>query len=384
MLSHKSLILSFVSIYLGVIPLLQAQESSILYVGEVTGSHVNIRTGPHTSHRIVYTAPQGQKLYALEENNDWVKVKLPEEANVWIHGDLVNKVSNTRGIVTKGAVNLRVRPSTNTFIMGQAHKDQEVTIRGEKFGWYQIQTPDNLNAWIVKIYFKKLMSLNEFRKQQRTSKVQSIYRNIEQIHNEELLKPKDQRDYSFLLDKYKYLMNHFPDFPEAKLAEYRYKEVQGWLAEKAWNKLELSWQQALKSSQETIDMKSFISRYKKFISLYPKTSYTDITKERLHFLEKTTTIARFNGVSMLKQGQTRESNLKGVVHDLGKLINRPATHKLVRDGEIICLIRSEKFDLGDYVYRNVELKGSLIDVKGWDIPILDVKDIKVHSWKGKF
>ncbi|OED35045.1 hypothetical protein AB834_05290 [PVC group bacterium (ex Bugula neritina AB1)] len=359
-----------------------SESDNIIYVGEFIGERVNVRTGPHLNHTIIYKAVKGEKALALAEENGWVQIFLPTKANVWIHGDLVRRESETIGIVKKDSVNLRVKPSTQSFIMGQVDLGDELVIRGERFGWYKVQALKNLKGWVSQKYLKNKMIFSEYQETKRVESVKSIYREVEKIHNEEILKPIKERDHAFLIEKYKYIVDHFSEFPEATLAEHRLKEIQSWLLEKKWAQLEVLWKESIKNPEKGKDTSYFKVKYKNFIENFPKNIYTDIANQRLLFLNKTDSFSQNEILSM--KSASEKVRLKGVVYDLGKLIGRPATHKLMFDGEIVCLLRSKNVKLADYVYRRVDMIGRMINVEGWDIPVLDVEEIKVYSWKGKF
>lgn len=51
-----------------------AKENAELGYGKVTGSKVNLRSGPATSYRVVSTAARGAKCYIIGLNNGWYKV----------------------------------------------------------------------------------------------------------------------------------------------------------------------------------------------------------------------------------------------------------------------------------------------------------------------
>jgi curli biogenesis system outer membrane secretion channel CsgG len=63
----------------------QAQESLV----EVTGTSVNLRSGPGTNYSIVGSAKMGDKLPLLGESGDWFQVRLPDGKDGWIFNKLV-------------------------------------------------------------------------------------------------------------------------------------------------------------------------------------------------------------------------------------------------------------------------------------------------------
>jgi curli biogenesis system outer membrane secretion channel CsgG len=63
----------------------QAQESLV----EVTGTSVNLRSGPATNYPVVGNAKRGDKLPLVGESGDWFQVRLPDGKDGWIFNKLV-------------------------------------------------------------------------------------------------------------------------------------------------------------------------------------------------------------------------------------------------------------------------------------------------------
>jgi hypothetical protein len=62
-----------------------SQEPSV----QVTGSSVNIRSGPGTGHNIVDSVNRGDRLILLGESGNWFQVRLPNGKEGWIFNKLV-------------------------------------------------------------------------------------------------------------------------------------------------------------------------------------------------------------------------------------------------------------------------------------------------------
>jgi len=56
---------------------------------EVTGSSVNIRSGPGTNYGIIISVKQGDRLPLLGESGNWFQVRLPDGREGWIFNKLV-------------------------------------------------------------------------------------------------------------------------------------------------------------------------------------------------------------------------------------------------------------------------------------------------------
>jgi len=62
-----------------------SQEPSM----QVTGSSVNIRSGPGTGHSVVCSVKRGDRLIFLGESGNWTRVRLPDGKEGWIFKKLV-------------------------------------------------------------------------------------------------------------------------------------------------------------------------------------------------------------------------------------------------------------------------------------------------------
>ncbi|HBC91991.1 MAG TPA: N-acetylmuramoyl-L-alanine amidase [Pelotomaculum sp.] len=86
-------------------------------VAVVSGSVVNVRSGPGTSNAVVGTVTQGNSLQVLSQSSDWLQVSLPTGGNGWVAGWLV---------ALKDVVSEPVQPAT-----GQTD-DSEVSRGGDR------------------------------------------------------------------------------------------------------------------------------------------------------------------------------------------------------------------------------------------------------------
>lgn len=68
----------------------------------------------------------------------------------------------------------------------------------------------------------------------------------------------------------------------------------------------------------------------------------------------------------------------GTLQDLGIIINRPGTYKLVSSDKWLCILRSPTLDLNPYVNRVVRIEGVKVAfASSWDIPVVEVKRLQV-------
>lgn len=66
----------------------------------------------------------------------------------------------------------------------------------------------------------------------------------------------------------------------------------------------------------------------------------------------------------------------GIVEDMGKIFNRPGTHKLVQEGKVTYYLRSDKVNLNRYTYRQVNIVGEVKETADeFRYPLIDVEEI---------
>lgn len=136
--------------------------------GVISGSVVNIRSGPGSDYEITGTLLKDTKVEILQNSGGWYKIKY---ANLqgWVYGEFISTTGtagtaaatnassttntasiNTRQVqVVNGPVNVRSGPGTSYPVLDQI-KDQSVyIIYGEKDGWYKIQLSDGTAAYVA-------------------------------------------------------------------------------------------------------------------------------------------------------------------------------------------------------------------------------------------
>ncbi|HBT20369.1 MAG TPA: hypothetical protein DEA47_03235 [Peptococcaceae bacterium] len=139
--------------------------------GYVTGSIVNIRSGPGTNYSIVGQVRQGAPLVVYDEKDGWYRVSTTTGIKGWIAGWLVslsgdssrgsggggdrddiptgNTDNTTAAIVIVGSANIRSGPSTSYPVTATCCKGEEVLILGEQDGWFRVRK-ESIEGFISK------------------------------------------------------------------------------------------------------------------------------------------------------------------------------------------------------------------------------------------
>ncbi|WP_051688031.1 N-acetylmuramoyl-L-alanine amidase [Desulfofalx alkaliphila] len=125
----------------------------------ITGTSVNLRSGPGTGHSTLGQVTQGDRLPVLGKEGDWLQVQSKGQS-AWIAGWLVRlegtaTPANGTGatgqvaVVTDALVNLRSGPGTSHDIAGQVAQGDRLPVLGKEGHWLQVQDSKGQPAWIA-------------------------------------------------------------------------------------------------------------------------------------------------------------------------------------------------------------------------------------------
>ena len=126
-------------------PMLNEASAS---VGTISGSVVNVRSGPGTQHQIAGTLYKDTSVEIIEKGSDWYKVQFGSLIG-WVHSSLLN-VKQPDITIKVGVMlaNLRSGPGIEYSIVDQVSKDNVLTLVDIKDEWYKVKTLDNQVAFI--------------------------------------------------------------------------------------------------------------------------------------------------------------------------------------------------------------------------------------------
>lgn len=136
--------------------------STTVATAVVTGSYLNLRSGPGTGYQASGQLKQGTSLQIVEKSGDWYKVKTPAGSVGWVASWLVavkntpvattapvqsqapasSAPGNVQKAVVKGTVvNIRGGAGTGFQVLGQLKMGTTLTVLGKSGDWYKLQTP---------------------------------------------------------------------------------------------------------------------------------------------------------------------------------------------------------------------------------------------------
>jgi len=113
------------------------------------GSNIaNIRSGPGTNYDIIWNVEMYHPLFILEKSGNWYRFRDFEGDEGWIHKSLLNKTSAV--ITIKDTCNIRSGPGTNNRVLFTVEKGIPFNVLEKQGHWIMIQHADDDKGWIHK------------------------------------------------------------------------------------------------------------------------------------------------------------------------------------------------------------------------------------------
>lgn len=120
--------------------------------GVISGSVVNVRSGPATDYEISGNLLQGTKVSVLESRGGWYRVSYSGLTG-WVSSQYI-EVKNSIVEVSGKAVNLRSGPGTGYQIVGQARQGDELKLLDRGSEWSQVETGTGLKCYIASDFIR--------------------------------------------------------------------------------------------------------------------------------------------------------------------------------------------------------------------------------------
>ncbi|HSL60594.1 MAG TPA: SH3 domain-containing protein [Desulfotignum sp.] len=112
----------------------------------VKASIANMRSGPTTSHDVLWQVEKYHPFLVEEKRDSWVKVKDFEGDMAWIHESLL---TNVEGVITnKPKCNVRSDPTTESSILFTVERGVPFRVIKRQGDWIHIEHADGEKGWI--------------------------------------------------------------------------------------------------------------------------------------------------------------------------------------------------------------------------------------------
>jgi len=124
--------------------------------GTLTGDNVNVRHGAGTQYPIYYKAPMGAEVKVVGREGQWLEVEFPARGFSWISAEYLSKVDEETGIVTGSEVNVRSGPGFqfDELYRVQANHKFNIVATDITGDWYRVAPMPDATAWIAADYVR--------------------------------------------------------------------------------------------------------------------------------------------------------------------------------------------------------------------------------------
>ncbi|SFF99373.1 N-acetylmuramoyl-L-alanine amidase [Desulfotomaculum arcticum] len=119
----------------------------------VTGSTVNVRSGPDTVSAIVAKVNKNEQYNVVDKRGDWFKINA-NGADGWIAGWLVKAESVpdeavSHAVVKTDGLNVRSGPGTTYNVVNQIKAGSVLEVISNSNDWYKVKLPDGNTGWVA-------------------------------------------------------------------------------------------------------------------------------------------------------------------------------------------------------------------------------------------
>jgi len=344
-------------------------------VGEINTDRVNLRTGPSRDYRILRKLEPAERVVVRAEKGDWYEVTVPAGFTCFVLEELLDRTDPGAVTVAEPRVNLRPTPSTRYFPAGQVRRGEIVTALETTDGWTEIVPPERVTAWVSKAYVDVLGPVEAHRQE-----LEGLSRSARRAYLGNVADPAravPQALRSEIEDKFRRAEDLYREQTDATVPDYTeaialYGEVADQehvaaLAERARIRLE-----SIEREQEAIATLKEVQEIQS--NLEDQLAEAELEYERA--LEEQVAEP---AVASTEGGAKR--HIGWVVRNLqlNPFDQTTPAYRLVKGGKTLMLLSSYKYDLGDFVDRQVGLVGERADLEGLESPHMIVRRLEILS-----
>lgn len=130
-------------------------EEPQFFQAEVNTDKINIRSDSTVSSLVICQVDKGEILEVVLERYEWLKVRLPKSASVFVKKNLVSIPGKNNAKVIKDRVNIRLKPNEASPVVGRVNSGETITVLEEAGEWYKIEPAPSCFGWINKRFATK-------------------------------------------------------------------------------------------------------------------------------------------------------------------------------------------------------------------------------------
>lgn len=400
----KTCVVLLVAFLLALAPAAPAQQDKVSFPCEVevNANSLNLRAGIGQAYVIVHTAKKGDTLVALEEQLGWYRIKPPAGVFVYLAKEFVDLQGPGAGVVKGDRVNARPTADTKHPPVCQFAKGTQLRVAGEVNGWIKIAAPANSSCWVKKDFVK---FLRPFQGAVDASDGSSLVTAPEPGAGAGPAGPGTGPGTPPGGGKGNppgagpgtgtgpgtpsgvpgagtgqagppAAGTEGPDAPE--LAQKMFEADKLIILEQEKPVKEQDYHAIITNLREIAFDPRPSPAKKQAMSELDRLEPLQKILDQMHQIE----IDRNAGITLPATPPTpkhAQYDGQGWLDGMGKVINRPGTHKLIKGGKILFYLRSFKFDLDDSKYygKLVGVRGKVTEVPNWPQKVIEVEQIDV-------
>jgi len=343
---------------------------------EVTVHRVHIRSGPGRAFYVMRVARKGDVLQVRAiEKNGWARIAVPRGVGVWVHSKFVDKDGDEL-VVTGDDLNLRPDSTLKHLPVGQVLKGKRLKFLGRHDVWYKVEPPAEASAFIHARYLVAVGPLAPVEPTRPEPVVPA-----EPVIPAEPIKPAGpvtpvgpitpvdpdaalskrlaEARVAFLNEMSKPFKWRDFSGPIATCEEIRQKATTAELRKRA--------EATLSHLRVTAKLHAdFRAELQKYQALPGK-----VAKLEAEYRKK------LESIRPVPPKPEKKFLAEGWVAHAGKVITRPGTHKLRKDGQVLYLLRSEIYDLNAFFGKFVRMNGKVTPQPRWGADLLEVTEVEV-------
>ena len=108
----------------------------------------NVRSGPGSKNDVLWQIERYHPIVILEKKGNWYHFRDFESDTAWIHKSLLDKTPSV--VSVKGGCNVRSGPGTSHEVVFTVEKGVPFKVLGRKGNWIHIEHGDGDRGWIYK------------------------------------------------------------------------------------------------------------------------------------------------------------------------------------------------------------------------------------------
>jgi uncharacterized protein YraI len=129
----------------------------------ITGSVVNLRSGPGTNYRALAGLPKGTLLLEVDEEDFWVRVETESGDKGWISAEYTEQADAVVAVSTGQRLNVRAGPSLQQAVVGRLNRGDLVILIERRDGWGHVRNMEGEYGWVSTKYLDELTDLKTVR-----------------------------------------------------------------------------------------------------------------------------------------------------------------------------------------------------------------------------